>query len=193
MKPWPTNHLTADDLDAFHSEALSSEMRLHLETCEDCKRLVVLDREVLQLLSRLPAHEPRVGFADRVLARVTVGAPAPVPVLSFPKLTRRRVAALSALAAGMVASVAWSAANRPALQQWLEGAGASLWSWGTSTWESGWSFLTAQPWFETIRVASGTPIRIAALAAVGVGLYAVGLVALRRLVTPSGAVSNAGA
>ena len=182
MTPWPTQHFTADDLDAFHTEALSNEMQLHLETCEDCRRLAVLDRRVLAMMDRLPSFGPRDGFADRVMARVTVGSPAPVPVLSYPKLTRRRIAALSALAAGMVASVAWSTINRGLLESWLD---------RTSLWQQGLSLLAAQPWYDSIRSVSGEPVRLAVIAACTIGLYATGLIALRRLVTPTGSVSNA--
>src|SRR5262245_49484861 len=112
---WPTKHLTADDLDAFHSEALSGDVRLHLETCDDCRRLITNDRFVLDQLGRLPAYQPSLSFAERVMTRVSIGAPAKVPVLSFPRLTRRQLAAISTLAAVMVLSVAWSAINRTAL------------------------------------------------------------------------------
>ena len=114
---WPTMHFTADDLDAFHTEALSNEMRLHLETCDQCRRLVVEDRELLTRLDALGDYGPHAGFADRVMARVAIGGPIAVPVLSFPRFTAQRIAAMIALAAGLVASVAWSAANRALLSE----------------------------------------------------------------------------
>ncbi len=191
MTPWPTHHLTADDLDAFHTEALSTEMQLHLETCEDCRRLVVLDRRVLAMMNGLSSFGPRDGFADRVMARVTIGSPAPVPVLSYPRFTQSRLATLSALAAGMVTSIAWSTVNRALLDAWLDRTSATLWNVGTSLWQQGHSFLAAQPWYDSIRSVSGEPVRLALIAACVIGLYATGLVALRRLVTPSGSVSNA--
>ena len=192
MTPWPTKHFTADDLDAFHSEALSSEMQLHLETCEDCRTLAVLDRQVLAMMDRLPSFGLRDGFADRVMARVTVGSPTPVPVLSYPRFTRRRIAALSALAAGMVASIAWSTANQLLLEVWLDRTSATLWNWGTVLWQQGMSLLVAQPWYHSIREVSGEPVRLVVIAAATIGLYASGIVALRRLVTPSsGSASDA--
>ncbi len=191
---WPKNHLTADDLDAFHSEALSSEMRLHLETCEDCRRLVVLDRQVLEMLGRAPSYAPSAEFADRIMARVQVGKPAPVPVLSFPRWTRRRIAAMVGVAAGMAASVAWSAVNRQLLESWLDGSTAALWNTGAVLWQNGLTYLAAQPWFEGIRSLVGSPVRLGAIGALTIALYATGLLTLRRLVTPSaGSVSNAGA
>jgi hypothetical protein len=192
MTPTPTKHFTADDLDAFHTEALSSEMRLHFETCPDCRQLAALDREVLAMVNRLRSYEPRDGFADRVMARVQIAAPAPVPVLSFPKLTTRRRAALTAVAAGMLVSIAWSVANRSLLDGWLDGTGAALWNSGTALWQQTLAALTTAPWFEAVRQVSSTPVRLAAGALLAVGLYAGGLMALRRLVTPSsGTVSNA--
>ncbi len=185
-------HFTADDLDAFHTEALSSEMRLHLEACEDCRRLAALDREVLSMMNRLPSYGPGDGFASRIMTRVQLAAPVPVPVLSFPTLTGRRVAAVIATAAGMVASVAWSATNRSLLDRWLDGTGAALWNSGTVLWHQTLAALATAPWFETIRQLSATPVRLAAGAIVVLGLYLGGLTALRRLATPSaGTVSSA--
>lgn len=185
MTPWPTKHLTADDLDAFHTEALSSEMRLHLETCEECRLLAASDRFVLDALGRLESFGPRDGFAERVMARVEVAKPGRVPVLSFPRLTRRRVAVLVAVAAGVVASVAWSAANRTTLDAWLTGA-------GTEATRAAWLALrglaagvTGQPWFEALRSAVLEPARLAVGGLVGLAAYASGLLALRRLMTPS--------
>lgn len=192
MTPWPTKHLTADDLDAFHVEAPSEEIRLHLETCEECRQLVVLDHRVLRMLESLPAMTPGTEFADRVMAQVTLGQPAPVPVLSYPKLTRPRLAALTASAAGIVASVAWSSANRALLDRWLDSGTAALWNLGTTTWQTLAGVVTSQPWFETVRQLASTPTRVGLLAVVMLGMYGTGLLALRRLVTPSaGTVSNA--
>ncbi len=184
MKPI-TNHLTADDLDAFHSEALRSEMRIHLEGCEDCRRLVVLDREVLSMMKRLPSYGPRAGFADRVMAQVVIAVPAPVPVLSYPKLTARRIGTLAAVAAGLVVSVAWSAAYRTVLEGWLDGAESVLLSSGAALWQQSLAVLTGTSWFESLRQLSGAPVRLAAVGILVLGSYAGGLFALRRLVTPA--------
>jgi len=190
MTPWPTKHLTADDLDAFHTEALSSEMRMHFESCEDCRRLAALDREVVVMLQQVPSFSPRAGFSDRVMARVQIATPVPVPVLSFPRLTRRRIAALTSLAAGLVLSVAWSSANRTLLEAWLQGAESVLLKSATALWQQAFAAMTSAAWFEPIRQLSDTPIRLAAGAALVVGSYAAGLLALRRLATPSAASSS---
>ena len=119
------------------------------------------------------------------MARVEIAVPAPVPVLSFPKLTTRRVAALAALAAGMIISVGWSAANRAVLDGWLDGAESALWSAGATLWQQALAVMTATSWLESLRQLSGAPVRLAAVAIVVIGSYAGGVVALRRLVTPA--------
>lgn len=194
MTTLPMKHLTADDLDAFHSEAIGSDMRNHLDRCDDCRELVVLDRKVLAMLSRMPDLQPRSGFADRVMERVAVAPPVTVPVLSYPRFTRRRLAGITALATGMAASAAWSVANRAALDAWLDRVGAGLLGWGTALWQNGLGFVSSQPWFDTVRELPDAPGRLALGALLICGAYASGLFALRRLVTPStGTVSNAGA
>jgi hypothetical protein len=194
MTAWPTKHLTADDLDAFHSGALGSESRLHLETCEECHALAAADVELVGALGRLESLAPSAHFADRVMARVAIVKPGRVPVLSFPKLSRRRVAALATLAAGMVASVMWSAAYRAELETFLGGVQAGL---VRSAWiavRAAAVTVTDQPWFETLRSAWLAPARLAAGILVGLLIYGSGLLALRRLVTPSaGPVSGASA
>ena len=191
---WPTKHFTADDLDAFHSEALSNEMRLHLETCEQCRQLVVADRHLLSLLEGLGSFGPSAGLEDRVMARVTISNPATVPILSFPKLAGRRLAVAASFAAGLVASVAWSAANRPMLEAWLRGTGQTLWTGGLAWLRAFAAVLTEQPWFGTVSQVWDSPLRLALTIVLAVGSYSLGLLALRRLITPSvGEVSNASA
>ncbi len=50
----PINHLTADDLDAFHSASLTDLARAHLEECQECRSMALLDRIILK--------PPRRGF-----------------------------------------------------------------------------------------------------------------------------------
>lgn len=190
MTPSLTKHFTADDLDAFHSEALSSEMRIHLETCEDCRRLAVLDRDVLTMISGLSAYEPRAGFSDRVMARVQVVGQAPVPVLSFPKLTGHRIGALSALAAGMVVSVAWSFANRSLLDGWLDGAGAALWTSGTALWSESLAMIANVPWLAGLKQGIASPGRLVVGVLILTAVFGAGLAALRRLVNPASSVTS---
>jgi hypothetical protein len=191
---WPTKHFTADDLDAFHTEALSNEMRLHLETCEQCRRLVVEDRAVLAQLATLGDYGPRADFADRVMARVAIDGPAAVPVLSYPRFTARRAAIMGTLAAGLVASVAWSAANRVLLDGWLRRIGSALTSTGWAWLRGIGAALNEQPWFGTVSQLWESPARLVATIVVFLGSYLLGVMILRRLITPSvEAVSGANA
>src|SRR5437867_1109402 len=82
MKRWPINHLTAEDLDAFHSASLSVEMREHLDECEECRTMAELDRMVLNGLAALPSLAPGDGFADRVMAGAWQAPPARRPRLA---------------------------------------------------------------------------------------------------------------
>ena len=76
MRQWPINHLTADDLDAFHSASLSVAAREHLDECAECRTLIRQDQALLDALATLPAFEPSPGFANRVMARVALPRPA---------------------------------------------------------------------------------------------------------------------
>jgi hypothetical protein len=191
---WPTKHFTADDLDAFHSEALSNEMRLHLETCDQCRRLVATDRHVLALLGELPSYAPSARLADQVMRNVAISGPAPVPILSFPKLRGPRLAALLALAAGLVASVAWSASNQAFLQRVVDSLGTELFARGWGWVQTTAARLTEQPWFGRIAETWESPVRLTLTVIAGLVVYSLGLVALRRLITPSvEGVSNANA
>jgi hypothetical protein len=193
MTGLPTLHLTVDELDAFHSGALSREARFHLETCSACQALATSDRDLVSHLERVSVLGPTAGFADRVMSRVTVAEPVVVPVLSFPTLTRRQVFALAALAAGIVISVAWSATNRPFLDALLSGTGAGLADAGWAAFRGIAAVVSEQPWFETVRRTATAPFPIALISFTTVAIFASGLVVLRRLVSPSAAtVSSAG-
>jgi hypothetical protein len=94
----------------------------------------------------------------------------------------------------MVASIAWSAANRPELDAVLQAAGADLVRSGWFALRAAAATLADQPWFDALRSAWFAPARLAAGVLVGLLLYGSGLLALRRLLTPSaGSVSNASA
>lgn len=185
MTTWPSQHLTSDDLDSFHSGAPPSDVRFHLETCETCRTLVAEDVELIRALQTLGSLSPSAGFTDRVMARVTVGEPAAVPVLSFPRLTRRRLAVLGTVAAGLAASVIWSATNRAALEGMLGGAGAAVVDAGWTAFRALAAAVTAQPWFDSVRPLWLEPARLVGGAIAGLLIYGSGIFALRRLVTPS--------
>ena len=175
---WPTKHLTADDLDAFHSASLSVEARQHLEECAECRNLAFADRAVLGALARLPVFEPSAGFTDRVMARVQLQS-APARVLKW-----RRAALAASLVIGLGASVGWSLFNRELLLSWLNQSAAAI---GSSLWlgvRVVASNLTQQPWFDTLRQVASSWGRVALI---GGGLlvgYGAAVIALRRLLVP---------
>ncbi len=187
MTPSPTLHLTTDELDAFHSGSLSRDAGLHLETCDACRSLAHADHDLISQLGRLPALRARAGFEDRIMARVVVGEPASVPILSYPRLSRRRVAALSALAAGLAISVAWSAANRALLDAWLTAVSSSLANAGWAAFRGFSAAAAEQSWFQAVQHATAAPGRLVLGSIALVAIFAAGLVVLRRLTSPSAA------
>jgi hypothetical protein len=179
---WPTQHLTIEDLDAFHSESLPPEAQRHLLECDECRTLVERDRELVARLEALPVFSPRADLADRVLAQLArPAAPAPVPVRT------RRVALAASVLIAAGASVVWSLENRALLGSWVErGTGAirdALWE-GIATASQN---LAGQSWIaELSRFGTG---RLAGLGLVLLVGYAAGLLGLRRLLTAPVAVS----
>ena len=187
MTQWPTNHLTADDLDAFHSASLSVEARNHLEACPECRELARRDRALLAALASLPAFEPAPGFTERVLARV-----------ERPEAVRSRwrrpqpVALAAALLLALGGSAVWSLFNRALLLSWLDSSAASLgralWSWVRVAATN----LSEQPWLAALGTLVSSTGRAALLGGVLLAGYAVALIALRRLLlSPSRAVPHA--
>ncbi len=72
-----TQHLTADELDLLLVGTPAPRATLHIETCDSCRTMSRLDREVVGSLARLPMLEPSEGFADRVMRQVIVSSRAP--------------------------------------------------------------------------------------------------------------------
>ncbi|HLB54312.1 MAG TPA: hypothetical protein VJK71_04340 [Gemmatimonadales bacterium] len=184
---WPTQHLTAEDLDAFHSASLTREAAQHLEDCSQCHALVHQDRALLQALESLPVFAPRADFADRVLARVH--RPAPLTV----RIRKPRSVALAALILiGLGASAGWSIINRALLASWIDATameiGRSIWI-GFATLAQN---LSEQPWVSgLLQVGSSTPALVALGSALLIG-YPAAMMALRRLlVLPRSTGSNA--
>jgi predicted anti-sigma-YlaC factor YlaD len=185
MKQWPINHLTADDLDAFHSASLTDLARAHLEECEECRSMALLDRSILNALATLPGYAPRPEFAAAVMARVR----RPEPALARSSRPRSPAAWGKAALAAMVvvslgASIVWSLLNRDLLLSWIN----------TTTAETGRTIwlgvrvvatnVTAQPWYAPLREFASSPGRLVALVSGSLVLYGAALVALRRLLTP---------
>ena len=191
MTRWPINHLTADDLDAFHSASLSPEARTHLTTCADCQAMVSADRVVLNALAALPSYAPRADFTDRVLTRIRRPEPALVRFLR-PALAGRRLALAATVVVAMGASIIWSLFNRELLLSWVQLAAVET---GRAVWldvRVVATNLTSQPWYLPLREFASSPGRLAVLAVGSFVTYAAALYALRRVLTlPSGPVSHA--
>ena len=177
-------HLTADELDALLEGAGSARVTSHLETCATCLAMVELDRRLVGALSALPALDPRPGFADRVMAKVTVApalSPAPL-VAPTPRsiAARRRALGGSLLAGGsLVAAFAWAIANPAAALDTVAPAFQGLWVSLQNLVSSG----SAQSWSAQLVGAFGSPGKmLLALVAIS-GVYVVALTGFRRLLT----------
>ncbi len=183
---WPTPHLTAEDLDAFHSASLSPIASRHLDECADCRLLVERDRALLDRLETLPSFAPRGDLADRVLAQI--GRPAVLPA----RTTRPRALALAAtVAIGAGISVIWSLFNRPLLGSWIDRGSDAL---RNLFWESIATVaqnLSEQPWMPDLWQTGWSEGRIAAAGAALLLGYAGAMLVLRRLLIRPLAVPNA--
>lgn len=185
MTRWPVNHLTADDLDAFHSASLSASAREHLAECEACRTMAELDRSVLEALATLPSYAPSADFADRVVSKVRRPAPAAVRGLAPRAVALRgRMALAASVLLGVGASIVWSLFNRELLLSWIQlfaaETGRTLWL-GVRVLATN---LTAQPWFAPLREFTSSPGRLALLVSGSLVAYLAALVALRKLMTP---------
>jgi len=178
MKQWPVNHLTADDLDAFHSASLSIAAREHLDECAECRALTLEDQALVRALESLPGFEPEAGFSDRVMARVALSRPVPA---------RFRVPRLALAASVFVvlgASIVWSLFNRTLLLSWLDQAAAQV---GQALWlgvRVVATNLTEQPWFAGLRGFASSTGRVVFAGAGLLIAYGAAVYALRRLLVP---------
>jgi hypothetical protein len=173
----PGTHLSPDDVENWLSGTLGAERTRHLDLCPECFERAQVEREIAEQLSALPTMEPSTGFADRVMASVSVRQP------RF--ATRRSVAIAAGLALGvigsMAASIAWTLANQDVL------ASVGNWILAQGT-QAGWLALRGlasnfieQPWYESARALAGTPGRLAAAIGAAALAYLSGVFALRRL------------
>jgi hypothetical protein len=186
--PHPT-HLTPDDLDALLLGTEQEGVHFHLETCAECRALVVADRNVVVALESLPALAPRAGFADRVMAGVT--RPVAVP-RRLPALARAAAVALVFLS-GLAGSISWTLANQPMLLGWRNTGIRWAEGWIQVGLSGLWAELSRQSWFGAMQSAFGSPTRLAVALTGMLLIYAAGLVALRRLTAlpSSGTASHA--
>jgi hypothetical protein len=172
-----------------------------LEECAQCLEQVKIDREITEQISALPLMSPAEGFAERVMARVTVPDPFAIRSLQATRRrllsTRKSFAAAAGLAlfllGSMVGSVVWSLGHQETL--------ASLGGWlfaqgGQALWlglQGLASNLLEQPWYSGLKSIGENPGRLALFSALGSLVYLGGLLALRRLLTvPTQQVAHAG-
>jgi hypothetical protein len=202
MTPVSGPHLTPDDFDAWLAGALEPPAQDHLAQCVTCWERAETEREIVDLLGALPLMSPAQGFADRVMARVTVPQPAAVPARASLRsrifATRRSMALAASLlvlvAGSMTGSVVWTLGHQDTL--------AALGGWLTAqTGQLAWigirgvaSTFMEQPWFAGLKTLAGSPGRLALASALALVAYLGGVLALRRLLAlPAQQVAHASA
>jgi len=201
MTPVPGSHLTPDDLDAWLTGTLRPAAEEHLARCASCQERADTEREIVALLGALPLMSPSAGFADRVMARVSVPKPSGVRSLqSFRRriFATRRSAALAAgllvaLVGSMAGSIVWTLGHQDtlaALGGWLMAqAGQAAWLGvrGVA------STFIEQPWFAELRALAAHPGRLGLASALAMAVYLGGVLVLRRLLAlPTQRVAHAG-
>ena len=183
---WPIRHLTAEDLDAFHSASLSPEAIQHLDECSECRSLVERDRELLEMLETLPTFAPRADLADRVIAQIAQPAVTPARIPS-----RRPLALAASIAVLLGGSVVWSLFNRPLLGSLIARVGGAI---GDFLWDGLATVaqnIADQPWLARAQQFAGTGARLALMLGVLLAGYTAAMVAFRRLLRqPSPITSN---
>lgn len=192
-------HLSVEELDLWVTAQLPLGREAHLRHCEGCQKLADQERVLVMRLTALPLFDPARGFADRVMDRVEL------PVTSLASAWRlwrtqlardpARVGIAASVAVLLGGSVAASAAWAAGHQDMITGAGTWLVTHGEQWfWQGvgiGAGFLEQQGWYAPIRSAL-TPGRLAGIGALTVGLYAGGVLLLRRLLTlPGSTVASA--
>jgi hypothetical protein len=196
MSPRPAAHLSADDLDLFLTDSATSEALQHVSFCDACRATVQADRLLVAGLHRLPTLAPRDGFAERVMAGVTLAQPVPVvPTLPWYRRlaqNRRALATAAGAVLAMGASAAWTGANRELLDGWIQLASTQGTEWLWRSLQAGGAAIADQAWYAPLRDLVLSPVRATAVAATGLLVSAASLVALRRLTAiPSGALPGA--
>ncbi|HUR93944.1 MAG TPA: hypothetical protein VMY76_05145 [Gemmatimonadales bacterium] len=201
MTPVPGLHLTPDDIDAWLAGALAPAAQGHLDHCPDCQERAETEREITVLLGALPLLSPAAGFADRVMARVSVPAPHAVGTLDLLKqriLASRRNVAIAAsllvlLLGSMAGSVVWTLGHQETLAAfggWLSAqAGQAAWLGvrGVA------SNFIEQPWFAALKSLAASPGRLGLASTLAMLTYVAGILAFRRLLAlPTQQVAHAG-
>ena len=201
MTQAPGSHLSPDDIENWLSGLLDAERARHLDLCPECFDRAQVEREIVEQISALPLMGPSAGFANRVMASVTIADP--FALRSFRTLrqrifaTRKSIAIAASLALALVgsmaASIGWTMANQDTLASagnWVLAQGA----------QAGWIALRGlasnfieQPWYESARALAGHPARLAIAIGVATLAYLSGVFALRRLLAlPTQQVAHVG-
>ena len=197
----PGTHLSPEEIDSWLSGNLAREWQQHLDDCQSCLERVRIEREIVDQIGTLSLMSPAEGFADRVMASVSV--PDPFSIRSLQATQRRLFATRKSLAiaaslallllGSMAGSIAWSLANQETLASigsWLLTAGGQV-AWLSVRGVA--SNLIEQPWYTGVRSVLENPGRLAIASAVATTVYLIGVLALRRLLAlPTQQVAHAG-
>src|SRR5687768_86249 len=197
----PGTHLSAEEIDSWLSGNFSQEWQQHLDHCQACLERVRVEREIVEQIAALPLMSPTTGFAERVMASVSIPDPFAIRSLQATQrrlfATRRSVALAASLTilllGSMAGSIAWSLSHQDTLASignWLLAQGGQI-AWLSLRGVA--SNLIEQPWYSTARSLLGNPIHLAAGSALATTVYLVGVLALRRLLAlPNQQVAHAG-
>ena len=154
------------------------------------------------MLGALPLMSPVAGFADRVMARVTVPDPRPS---TFASLRRRLFATRRSHGAGRVAAGAPGRLDgrQHRLDAWAirtpspRSAAGSRRRRGQAAWlgvRGVASNFIEQPWYAGLKALAAHPGRLALASALALAAYLGGVLALRRLLAlPTQQVAHASA
>ncbi len=201
MTQAPGPHLSPDDVENWLSGILDAERARHLDLCPECFDRAQVEREIAEQISALPPMSPSAGFADRVMASITIADPFALRSLQTVRqrifATRRSIAIAAGLALALVgsmaASIAWTLANQDVL--------ASVGNWALAQGsQAGWLALRGlasnfieQPWYQSARTLADHPGRIAIALGGTTLVYLSGVFALRRLLAlPAQQVAHVG-
>src|SRR5688572_15267319 len=126
----PGTHLSPDEIDSWLSGNLAREWQQHLDECQICLERVRIEREIVDQIGTLSSMSPADGFADRVMASLSIPDPFSIRSLQATQrrlfATRKSMAVAASLAllllGSMAGSIIWSLAN----QEMLASLGNSL-------------------------------------------------------------------
>ena len=186
-------HFSAEDLDLWVAGILPTVRESHLRGCAECQALADAERVLVMQLQALPLLTPAPALADRIMAQVDL----PVTSLASAwRLWRTRLAATPegvGIAAGVAvllggsvaASAAWAAGHQEVILGAVNGVRSQgeQWFWQGIAMANG--ALQSQVWYGSVRAAL-TPGRLIAASSAAIGLYAVGVITLRRLIALPG-------